>query len=482
MVVETRTVSEAGLDRAIVARSFREFLTYVKILEPPPNGGVIDFQLWPHLLTMADAFTMFRLIVQVKAKQIGASWEAAALALWMAQYHAGATVPMFSKGEFQSKDLLSKCKFIYDHLPLWLQTPLKGEGSTQELVFPSTDSRIIALPSTKAAGIGITSPLAVFDEGDYHEFLQEAYDTAVKPMVDAGGMLYMLSTINPATSVSTFKTIVREAGDGEVGKNGFVRYFFPYDVRPGRDKAWYDAGYAAAQDKATYEKNYPRNLAEALAPSQVMAAFDLNALDGMQLETKERINAHATINVYQEFVVGHRYAAFSDPAKGVGKDDAVTVVYDINTGGFVADICTSSISVQQLAFDSVTLLRMYESPLWGIEENDWGKMVIDKAQALEYDNLYERSEDVFGWFTTEGSRFILWGEIMEAVTTRSVTVYSKVGLGQYVNVIKNPKKFGRIEGMEGTHDDYPFACGGALQIAKHVYESRIVQPYSVRPK
>ena len=483
MVAETGMVSRAGLEHWSAKGSFVNFLQYVTILEPPPNGGPIPLQMWPHLLTMANAFMEFRLLVQVKAKQIGASWEAAALALWMAMYHEGASIPMYSKGEFQAKDLLAKCKFIYDHLPPHLQVALKGEGSTQELVFPSMDSRIIALPSTKAAGIGVTSPLVIMDEADFHEWLAEAYDTAAKHTVDAGGMLYMLSTINPDNSmISAFKTIVRAAGDRKVGENGFARFFFPYDVRPGRDQAWYDAGYAAALDKATFLKNYPRNLEEALAPSQVMAAFDLPSLDGMQLETRDPRETHGTINIYQKYVVGHRYAAYSDPSKGVGRDDAVTVVYDINTGGFVADICANNISVQQLAFDSVTLLRMYDHPLWGIEINDWGKMVIDKAQALEYPNLYERSPDNAGWLTGEHNRYMLWGELMEAVLTRTVTVHSKEGLAQFVNVIKNPEKHGRIEGMEGTHDDYPFACGGAIQIAKYVFGGGPIEVYDVRPK
>jgi hypothetical protein len=480
MVVEER-VSEAGMERTLVERSFRDFLPYIKILDPPPGGGIVDFKLWPHLLTMADAFEQFNLIVHVKPKQVGASWEAAALGLWEALYHLGATVPLYSKGELESKTLLAKCKFIYDHLPPYLQAPLKDGGSVQELVFPSMDSRVLALPSTEAAGIGLTASRVIMDEADFFKYLQENFDTAAKPTVDAGGMLYMLSTINPATSISPFKTIVREAGNRQPGQNGFTRFFFPYNVRPGRDQDWYDAGYAAALDKATYLKNYPRTLEEALAPSQVLAAFDLDALDGMQLETKDPIRTHGTINIYQEFIVGHRYAAFSDPAKGVGKDDAVTVMLDCNTGGFVADICADNISVQQLAFDSVTLMHMFEDPLWGIEDNDWGKMVIDKAQTLEYPNLYERSKDNVGWHTGEHNRFMLWGELMEAVLTRSVTVYSKIGLAQFVNVIKNPDKNGRIEGMEGTHDDYPFACGGAKQMAKHVYDNRIITTYSLRP-
>ena len=481
MVAEVPMVSEAGYERAIVRRSFRAFLPYVKILEPPPNGGEVEFQLWPHLIEMADALDTHRLIAQVKAKQIGASWEAAGRALWMAQYNPGAVVPMYSKGERESKDLLAKSKYIYDRLPPHLQTPLKGGGNVQELVFPAMDSRILALPSTKDAGIGIASPLVIMDEADFHEYLGETYDIAAKPTIDAGGGLWMLSTINPATIVSPFRTIVQGAGDREPGENGFALYFYPYDVRPGRDQAWYDAGLAASLDPAKFQKNYPRTLREALAPSQVMAAFDLGMLDGMQLECKAPIRTHGTINIYQEHVIGHRYGAASDPSHGTGGDDAVTVVKDFNTGGFVADIQGNDITPEQLAFDSVKLLGMYDNPIWAIEDNDWGILVIRKAQELEYPNLYERSEDNAGWHTGEHNRYMVWGGLMEAVLTRSITVYSKQGLAQFVNVIKNPEKDGRIEAMQGTHDDFPMACGIAGQMEQYAYNTGIVRVYDARP-
>lgn len=476
----TQTVSRVGLEKKLASESFEDFLDYVKILQPKSEGGgIVDFQKWPHLVELAGAFGKLDLIVLVKPKQVGASWEAASLGLWTAQYHEAGSVLMYSKGELESKDLLAKSKFVYDHLPPHLQVPLKGEGNSQELIFPSMNSRILALPSTKAAGIGFTAARVIIDEADFHEWLAETYDTAAKPTIDAGGKLLMLSTINPATTVSPFKTIVRGAGDKEVGSNGFARFFYPFDVRPGRDQAWYDAGLASSLDPAKFQKNYPRSLEEAMEPSQALAAFDLLALKAMMEETKPPIETHGTINIYRRFVVGHSYTAFSDPAKGTGGDDAVTVVLDITMGACVADIQSNAISVEQLAFDSVNLLKMYGYPVWGIEENDWGKMVIGKAQELEYPNLYERSKDNVGWHTGEHNRYMLWGELMEAIHTRSMTVFSMAGLEQFTTVIRNPNKNSRIEAMEGTHDDYPFAMGGAWQMRKYIYDSSVVRPYKV---
>lgn len=81
-----------AVDYAIAKKSFVHFLRYVKVLEPPPGGGIIEFKLWPHLLEIAEAFGKYRLIIIVKAKQIGISWIMAAHDYWTAAYHEGAQV------------------------------------------------------------------------------------------------------------------------------------------------------------------------------------------------------------------------------------------------------------------------------------------------------------------------------------------------------------------------------------------------------
>jgi hypothetical protein len=64
---------------------------------------------------------------------------------------------------------------------------------------------------------------------------------------------------------------------------------------------------------------------------------------------------------------------------------------------------------------------------------------------------------------------MLWGELIEAIRERLITIPSRNGLNQFVSVIRNPDKDGRIEAMVGTHDDYPMAVGLAWQMRKEAY-------------
>jgi hypothetical protein len=141
----------------------------------------------------------------------------------------------------------------------------------------------------------------------------------------------------------------------------------------------------------------------------------------------------------------------------------------------VADIHANNISPEELALQSVHLLALYNRPLWAIEDNDWGVLTLRKAQEMGYKNLFcqdwvkDRSKSSKpGWHTGDRTkRFLIWGELIELVNARELLVPSKRGLEQFFTVIRNPDKDGRIEGLEGTHDDYPMACAIAWEMRKY---------------
>jgi hypothetical protein len=341
-----------------------------------------------------------------------------------------------------------------------------------EVGFPAMRSGIRALPATRDAGRGITATLVIADEQDFHPYAKENYG-ALKPTIDAGGQLVAVSTANKMKQDSVFRDLYRL---GKSGDTSFEAAFYGWRCRPGRDDAWYEA--QRQEYSATpylLEQEYPATEEEALAPAQAMAAFDLDALKAMGRDCLEPIERQGEINIYQKYAVGRRYMAGTDASHGVGQDGSVTVLMDAQTGYVVADIHSSRLSPEELAHWSVRLLEMFNKPLWGIEDNDWGVLVLRKAQELGYKNLFHRewiknpSKNLNpGWHTDETTRWLLWGELIEAVQARQIIIPNKAGLGEFFTVIRNPDKGGKIEGMEGTHDDYPMATGIAWQMRKYV--------------
>ena len=455
----------ASAQAELAKRDFWHFLDFVKILEPQPGRGTISFERWSHLSDVCRILEDQKLLVWLKSRQTGASWMLAAYGLWMAMFKQGAVVLLLSQGEDEAKKLLAKCRFIYENLEPDMRAEL-GTDSRQEMYFPGTGSSINALPSTEKAGRSSTASLVIMDEADFHEHLDANY-AAVKPTIDdVGGQLVLVSTSNATRMNTLFKSTYKEAP-----YNGFTRVFYGWNVRPDRDNAWYEARRAEYADKSLFEKEYPANDEEALAPPRTIAAFDHDTLKLMQEDVRKPVIVlpvgTVTANIYQDFHPGKMYTAASDTSRGTGKDDAITVILDTKTGYVVADIQSNLIPPDQLALASMALLSRYHNPVWAIEDNDAGILTIATAQSARYPSLYYRESEKPGWHTDERTRWVLWGELIEAVNARLVTIASDDGLAQFYSVIRNPEKDGRIEGATGAHDDYPMAVGIAWQMRRY---------------
>ena len=454
---------------ALAKRYFNDFLDFVQVLEPPPGRGVFAFERWNHLVEVCQTLNDEKLIVWLKSRQTGASGLLAAYSLWTAMYKEGALVLLLSQGEEESKVLLSKSRFIYERLPDGLKTQI-GTDSRQELTFPVMESGIRALPSTDKAGRSATASLVILDEADFHEHLSANY-AAVKPTIDDhGGQLIMVSTSNSTNARSMFKQIYQEAPD-----NGFKKIFYGWNVRPGRDNEWFNARQKEYADISLFEKEYPATEAEALSPPRTIAAFDHDILNLMAQDCRAPIKkiqvGPVEANVWQEYHPGKRYVAATDTSHGTGGDWAITVILDVSTGYVVADVQTNLIPPDQLALASMELLKLYNNPVWGIEDNDWGVLTISTAREARYPHLYYRDDDKCGGHTDERSRYILWGELIEAGADRLIVVPNQEGIDQFYAVIRNPKKNGRIEGQAGAHDDYPLSVGIAWQLRRFAQAS-----------
>ena len=484
--MSTTSITRRELELELAKRKFTAFLSFVKIQNTDTDGSAeMAFEPWPHLMESAEILEKHRRIIFLKARQIGITWLMASYALWVAVFHAGAVVLILSKGENEAKVFLKRIKFVHSRLPRELQGSIVID-STTEFGFES-ESKVLALPATEEAGRSETATLVIQDEADYHKHLEHNF-AAVRPTVDAGGQHIMASTSNYETMDSFFNRQYRRANtlEGNVsqhdGESRYVKVFFGWDVRPGRDAEWRSEMTADYEDDQR-DKEYPETEEQALAPPQAIAAFDPAVINDMLDEVQEPLRLTGIppdARIWQKFSIGNKYAAFTDTSHGTGKDFAVTIVLNCTTGLVVADIVSNLIDPDELADQSVKLLNMYDNPIWGIEDNDWGIQTIKKAQQLNYKRLYHRPASAqnpnkkgqVGWHTDETRRKSLYGDLQQAIKDRAVTMLARDGLAQFQQTIKNPAKQGRIEAIEGGHDDYPLAVGGALQMITYARKAR----------
>lgn len=454
----------------LITTAFARFLRWVKIVEAPTlenPGGVIKMDLWDHLRQMAATLLSERLVSILKSRQIGASWMVAAWVLWNCLTKPASRWMLYSKGEQEAIELLSKCKRIYNNLPNFLKIKMARESST-EVTFEN-DSVITAMAATETAGIGFQVSGIVWDEHEQHPYADQNYAMA-KPTIDAGGQIISVFTVDKSKPKTLAKTIFREALKGN---NGYKALFFPYTVRPGRDEKWYQdtmksipvSDLGTLTPEMYMAQNYPRSIEEALSSLASITAFDHNVLTIMREDTRPCISKNGIdtklSHIFKDYSPGALYVAGTDTSHGVGKDYSVTVVVNVKTGEVVADVMSNTIRPDYLARCSMTLLEIYGNPLWWIEDNDEGSVTVNTARNLKYMRLgyQDKNKTRPGFSTKEHTRDLLWGELISGVNSRQLIIYNMEGLSQFYDVIRNVEKQGRIEAVAGGHDDYPMAVG-----------------------
>ncbi len=479
--------AKAEQDRLLASRSLVDFLDHVYILEAPQpgaisGGGKIPFIKWPHLIDFAhqlerpwqmkpeDVRPEDRQTVLGKSRQMGASWTIAAFAEWLALFKHGAVVPMTSQGEVEAGDLLAKVQFIHDNLPeSWR---LDRSDSKSEMQIYEMESIVRAMASTVKAGRSLTGTAVIMDEADYHEYLREAI-TSLKPVIDAGGQLVLLSTVDKRKAVSTFQSIYKECPE-----NGYTKLFFGCFDREGRDEQWYEdtmrsipiddlKGLNREQFMA---QEYPRSEEEMLAPSETQTYFDYKMMMNMQQFVINPIETDGPINFYQKWVHGHRYTAATDTSHGTGYDNSVTVVWNITLGKVVADICSNTMDADDLVYWSMKMLEEYKWPIWGIENNDYGRATARRARDEKYKDLFYQvskagiKNDEPGWHTTSINRWDIFGDLKELVDAGNTIIPSFEGMRQFLDVVTETGKKMRPEARGGANDDYPISVGIAIQM------------------
>jgi len=146
-----------------------------------------------------------------KSRRLTVSWTYIALGLWDCVFHKGRSWAFVSKKEEDSKELVSRAKFILDHIPPEMISPdllpklKRGEmqSSPPVLEFPEIHSKIMGFPSggNQLRQRGFSGLL--FDEVAFWEEAEAAFASA-EPTVKGGGRMIMVSTRNPGF----FKKIV----------------------------------------------------------------------------------------------------------------------------------------------------------------------------------------------------------------------------------------------------------------------------------
>jgi hypothetical protein len=447
-------------------RDFAHFAdAYCQVLSETagPAPDWVPFRLWPAQRDAARQFQDRRLVVVLKARQLGLTWLALAFALWHVLLHPVATVLLFSRRDDEATELLARLKRMHARLPPWLQARRVVTDNDHEWGLDN-GSRVMAFPTT--AGDSYTATLAVVDEADLVPDLDRLL-RAVKPTTDAAGRLLLISRSDKGQPESAFKRIYRAARDGA---SDWAAVFLPWGARPDRDAAWYEAQRRDVLARTGYldelYEQYPATDAEALAPRSADKRLPAEwlqkcyrPLPPLAEPFPHRVRPPA-INGLAVFVApapGRRYVVGADPAEGnPTSDESALSVVDVD-GGEEAAALAGRFEPATFAAHVDLIGRWYNRAAVLVERNNHGHAVLLWLR----DNSGLRrlcGHDLNpGWHTTTKGKALLYDGAGEALRDAETTIHSLETLHQLASI-----EGATLRAPEGQPDDRAVAFVLAL--------------------
>lgn len=338
----------------------------------------VPFRLWPSQKAVLRAIHSNQLTVILKARQLGITWLSLSYALWTMLFRPIAAVTVFSRREAEAHYMLGeeRLRGMYNSLPLWMLTG--HETVTDSVKEWTLANRSVARAFPTSAGDGYVSTMAIVDEADLAPDLNSLM-RSVKPTIDTGGKMILLSRANKSEPESEFKAIYRNAKTGE---NGWFPIFLPWYANPVRTREWYnnqekDIVSRTGSKDDLYEQ-YPETDAQALAPKELDKRIPPVWI-GKCLEEKKAITVTASLpgfTVYSAPKNGARYVIGADPAEGnPTSDDSALTVLEISSG---EEVATLAGKIEPAVFSSyiAQVSAYYNFADVMVERNNHGHTVI----------------------------------------------------------------------------------------------------------
>ena len=197
----------------------------------------IPFEMWPAQREALGQIMTSQYVIVLKARQLGMSWLCLSFALWLMLFRPIANIMIMSKRDEETVDLLTnRLSKMHSLLPEWMQATGRRTRPAHDFVL-SNGSRAKAFPTS--GGRSYTGTFVLLDEADFVPSLSEVLN-AIKPAVDAGGQLVLISTVDKAVPLRTFKQLFRSAYYDR--SSNYTPIFFSWRARPDRTDEWYQAG------------------------------------------------------------------------------------------------------------------------------------------------------------------------------------------------------------------------------------------------
>lgn len=366
------------------------------------GGGMMRFRLWPAQVDVVWQVMVTPLVIILKARQLGISWICCGYALWTCLFAPGKVVLLFSQGQLEADEMLRRVRELYDRLPAWMREaqPYAREPNTSTLRW-ANGSAVRSLPATQKAGRSFTASLVVMDEAAHMQWAGPLY-TALKPTIDGGGQLIILST---AKGIGNFFHLHWTKAAARL--NTFLTIFLPWWARPGRDREWYDRQLANESEPGLTLQEYPSTAIDAFRVTgrvrfaqAWISAQSKNALPPLEREALPvPLRTLDGLTVYRLPDARKRYILAADVAEGLEHGDySGGVVIDPETWEEMADL-HGRWEPDEFAKHLATLGHAFGTAEIIPERNNHGHAVLLALKTAAYPRIALGRDERPGWRT-----------------------------------------------------------------------------------
>ena len=383
-----------------VIESFLYFVMAYCWIEDKEKDEAVRFKLWPAQREILSVFLSARLLIILKARQLGLTWLTAAYALWVCITKQMQLIVVVSAKEDWAIEFLDRVRFIRSRLPSWMYPPCDKDG-TQHMRFVHkygpdgkalVYSEIKSLATTVEGAQGKTPNVLIMDETSRNRYAKQIFG-ASKPGIDkANGRIIIISNSHKdGTGWGWTRRIYTAAMKGQ---NEFKRVFMPWWDCPERltstenkklkvNPSGIDSKgtvicvdfkqrqLASGYDEDDFSQNYPETEDEAI--STLLGSYFGRALqrhtstmDGLkgslvkvkgEIEFREHTKGALEIwrypyrltSNYNDIPWTLRYCMGSDVSEGLGQSYSVAYVYDRLLKEFVARLRSNRIDAHEWA-------------------------------------------------------------------------------------------------------------------------------------
>jgi hypothetical protein len=451
-----------------------------------PEHGAIPFELFDAQKRGLEVFRRERLIVTLKARQIGWTTLVSAYAFWLAFFHPDRLIIFLSKGEREAQAILKMVKYGYKRLPDWMKErgPSQGAWNMTVCEFEGNGSSIESLPSKEDPARGRTAYLVVVDEWASLADPEDAW-ASIEPVADVGGRIIGLSTAKGYGDF--FCTTYTEAA---LGNSDFYPIFEPWSARDDRNQDWYDTK-ARTMPSWLLHQEYPTTAEEAFIKSgnpyfdtDKLLVMLQNAQPGEigYLASFDRIdfqpNEEGHLTVWDAPIEDDVYVVGADVAEGLAHGDYSSAhVIHWRTHQVVAH-WHGHVAPEEFAEVLNDLGTYYNKALLGVEVNNHGlttcKYLKDwhKYPHIFYSRIIDERSQRFtnkiGWVTSKKSRPLMLDELATSIREATIDIPDQYTIAELRTFVRD--EFGRLRGS--PYDDRTMSLAIAVQMIQYATQAQ----------